>query len=78
MPAHLSDLHERKQLEEVVKRSKADLEAMAARQQQVREREVELAIQVRTEQSKLAELSDGVNQIERALDSAPGQLSGAR
>jgi hypothetical protein len=73
-----TDPKERKNLEEVVKRTKLDLEAMAARQQQTQAREAELAVQVQSEQGRLAELNERVNQMERALDEALRQINGQR
>jgi hypothetical protein len=64
----------RKQLEDVVKRMKVEAELMTTREQQSRAREAEIATQVRNEQSRLIELNDSVNQMERAHDEALRQL----
>jgi len=81
MEAELSqatDPNGRLRLEEEVKRIKMRLEQLAAQEPQTRAREADLANQVQSEQSRLTELQDRVSAMERALDTAIGQLTGPR
>jgi predicted nucleic acid-binding Zn-ribbon protein len=81
MEAQLSqatDPNGRLRLEEEVKRIKLRLEQLAAQEPQTRAREADLANQVQTEQSRLTELQDRVNALERTLDTAIGQLTSQR
>ena len=62
------DPGQRRDLEEVVKMSKLEAEQNEKGLQQMQAREGELTGQLQTEQSRLTELNDRLDQIERALN----------
>ncbi|HET9320880.1 MAG TPA: hypothetical protein VFO27_13930 [Bryobacteraceae bacterium] len=62
-----TDAVQRKNMEEVSKELKLEVEQAEKSLQQMQAREGELASQLQTEQGKLAELNDHLDQVERAL-----------
>jgi len=62
-----TDAVQRKNMEEVSKELKLEVEQAEKSLQQMQVREGELASQLQTEQGKLAELNDRLDQVERAL-----------
>jgi len=74
----ISDTLARKEAEGQIKGAKLALERIAATEQQQRAREAALQQQIHAEQSRLNELHDRVNEMERALDVAIRQLAGGR
>jgi len=62
------DPGQRRDIEEVVKMSKLEAEQIEKSLQQMQAREGELTGQLQTEQSRLTELNDRLDQIERALN----------
>src|SRR5262249_24554864 len=73
-----NDPAQRKAVEAEINREKLLLEQLSAQEQQRRAREAELANQLRAEQSRVNELQDRINQMERALDAAIAQITNGR
>ncbi|HEY2011902.1 MAG TPA: hypothetical protein VGH38_00315 [Bryobacteraceae bacterium] len=57
----------RRPIEDAMKSMKAELEQQALREQQQRAQEIDIANQFRTEQAKLEELSDQLNQLDKKM-----------
>jgi len=62
---------DRKQVQYEVSRNKAELENLAAEEQQRQTAELQAEEQLRTEQAKLGELEDRVDRLEKDLTSNP-------
>jgi chromosome segregation ATPase len=68
----------RKELEDVLKHHKQIVEMRTTTERQLRAREAELAGVAATEQSRLTDLHQRIEEMERALDAAIQQLLGRR
>jgi hypothetical protein len=69
--AQSTDPQKRKELEDVVSMTKLNAEQTEKSLQQMQVREGELASQLQSEQSRLTELNDRLDQMERALNVPP-------
>ena len=65
----MQDPKERKNLEDVLAATKMQLEHMTADEQRLQSREIDAETQFRTEQSKLADLQDQLDRLDKLLDS---------
>jgi chromosome segregation ATPase len=62
---------DRKELQQMISRTKAELEGLAAEEQERQRREIEAEEQLRTEQAKLGGLEDRVERLEKDLGGNP-------
>ena len=64
------DATERKQLEDAISSLKSQMETWSPEEQEAQSNEIELAQQLRTEQAKLDQLQDELDQLDRAVMNA--------
>lgn len=68
LQSHTEDQRERNNREEDLRRAKKELEMRTSQEQQLRTIESEALSQVQTEQTKLSELQDGLDRLDKALE----------
>ena len=67
---HAEEATERKQLEDAISSLKSQMETWSPEEQEAQSKEIELAQQLRTEQAKLDQLQDELDQLDRAVMNA--------